>query len=97
MRPVFSTWSFFQKGPLTFLRAGEFEYQIDKVNFIRTGAWRFYYTKSNDTKNLSPSYILTILTSNVRYEVFPDFVIRSPGIINSFLKERGIDIIHIGS
>lgn len=87
---VYANWSFFIRNGLVYIRIENLERLLDRAMFIKSGAWRFYFSPGS-------TYSLVILSSNVRFEGLPDFIIRSPEIINVFLKEKNIRVDNIGT
>lgn len=85
MSRVETNWNLFFKDNI-YIKIDYRIYPIIRVDYMRAGAWRFFINEGK--------YILAVLTDSVRCDNY-DFIIKSPGIVNNFLKSNGILIRNI--
>lgn len=85
MSQTLSSWSLFlDSSSQVNLRTQNMNFVIHSVTKIGPKSWRIFSAPGTS--------VLCILTDHVRYEQYPDFVIRHPGIISSFFMENSVKI-----
>ena len=93
MNEVEKEWSlFFDTDQKINIRLPQKEsFVLKKVEFMKAGAWRFYVPEGY----MPQRYILAVLSDDVRCEIHPNYIIKSPSQINGFLKTYGIKVENI--
>lgn len=109
-RNVFITWSLISKSDGLYLRTENTDRKLRKSTFIRGSSWKFEFSDSKSSLSSDThahahaqagadatlnNYILCTLSPHVRYDKYPDDIIKDPYVVNLILKENSIYVANL--